>query len=166
MLGPLEFLEEGEAMNILWRSEPVWHESEQRHEENNSLRRAAEPLWRRALPARKHSQQIAIGTFRIAHHNFISGEFMCEKNAHLISHKYLCPFFFGCSCALVSHTSFHRNILGAIQQFPRYFLHFVVPDNHRDKFQANSFVIHYRFLTGTWERENHSWAEILWEFNW
>ena len=40
----------------------------------------------------------------------------------------------------------------------------LLPDNYRDKLQANDFVIHYHFLAGTWKRQNHrSPAEILWE---
>ena len=40
----------------------------------------------------------------------------------------------------------------------------LLPDNYRDKFQANELVIHYRFLTGTWKRQNQRLpAEILWE---
>ena len=42
----------------------------------------------------------------------------------------------------------------------------LLPDNYRDEFQANEFGIHYRFLTGTWKRQNHRLpAEILWELN-
>ena len=40
----------------------------------------------------------------------------------------------------------------------------LVPDNYRDKFQVNQLVIHYRFLAGTWKRQNHRLpAKILWE---
>ena len=41
----------------------------------------------------------------------------------------------------------------------------LLPENYRDKFQATPFVIHYRFHTGTWKRQNNRLpAEILWEF--
>ena len=40
----------------------------------------------------------------------------------------------------------------------------LVPENCRYKFQVNQLVMHYRFLTGTWKRQNHRLpAEILWE---
>ena len=40
----------------------------------------------------------------------------------------------------------------------------LVPDNYRDKFQVNQLVISFRFLTGTWKRQNHRLsAEILCE---
>ena len=35
----------------------------------------------------------AIKTFRIAHHNFIPGEFMCEMIAHLTSQEYFTKLF-------------------------------------------------------------------------
>ena len=72
--------------------------------------------------------------------------------------------WFTCECLLASLSTIVTTSITDQKNLSANFSCNLLPDNHRDKFQTNELVIHYRFLAGTWkDRPTDYQAEILQE---